>query len=157
MRQLVLHGLPTTRTRTSWLAYSWIAFPCGAKMPPLTESRSPRSIPCLRGIDPTRSAHDEPSNASFSLLVNSIPARSGKAQSSSSMATPSSDFMAGSISSILRTTGWSGPSIWPEAIRNSSAYPIWPAAPVTVTWTGRLEPSLPEAIASNPIESPAAA
>ena len=44
--------------------------------------------------------------------------------------------MAGSISSRRRTTGWAGPSNWPEAIRNSSEYPICPAAPVTVTCTG---------------------
>jgi len=35
-------------------------------------------------------------------------------------------------------TGWSLPSISPEAMRNSKAYPIWPAAPVTATRTGFL-------------------
>src|SRR5471032_932572 len=34
IRQLVLHGLPTTRTRTSRAALAWMALPCGAKMPP---------------------------------------------------------------------------------------------------------------------------
>ena len=64
MRQLVLHGLPTTRTRTSAAARAAIALPWGPKMPPLTESRSPRSMPCLRGTEPTSSAQEVPSNAS---------------------------------------------------------------------------------------------
>ena len=58
IRQLVLHGLPTTRTRTSAAAWSLIAWPCGLKIPPFTERRSPRSMPALRGIEPTSSAHD---------------------------------------------------------------------------------------------------
>ena len=32
----------------------------------------------------------------------------------------------------------SGPSISPEAIRNSNEYPIWPAAPVTATFAGEV-------------------
>ncbi len=44
--------------------------------------------------------------------------------------------MAGSISSRRSTIGWSGPRSWPEAMRWTRAYPIWPAAPVTVTWRG---------------------
>src|SRR5258706_103407 len=110
IRQLVLHGLPTTRMRTSCAAWSWIALPCGPKIFPFTDSRSPRSMPCLRGTEPTSSAHDVLSKAVFSSLVNSMPASRGNAQSSSSMATPSSDFSAGSISSMRNTTGWSGPS-----------------------------------------------
>ena len=35
-------------------------------------------------------------------------------------------------------TGWSLPSISPEAMRKTMAYPIWPAAPVTATRTGGL-------------------
>ena len=147
MRQLVLHGLPTTRMRTSLAALSLIALPCGPKMPPLTDSRSPRSIPALRGTDPTSSAHDTPSNASSALDVRTMSCSSGNAQSSSSMATPSSDFIAGSISSMCSTIGWSGPSSWPDAMRKTIAYPICPAAPVTATWTGR------SAIDSHPIHS----
>ena len=53
--------------------------------------------------------------------VMSMPASSGKAQSSSSMAVPSAAFRAGAISSSRSRTGVSGPSSWPEAMRNSSA------------------------------------
>src|SRR5262245_35047027 len=52
IRQLVLQGLPTTRMRTSEAALAAIALPCGPKIPPLAVSRSPRSMPSLRGIAP---------------------------------------------------------------------------------------------------------
>ncbi len=120
MRQFVLQGLPTTTTRTSEAAWAAMASPWGPKMPPLMVSRSLRSMPALRGIEPTSSAHDVPSKAALASEVGSIPARSGKAQSSSSMTTPASAPMAGSISSRRSTTGWSGPSIWPDAMRNRS-------------------------------------
>src|SRR3954463_910358 len=64
----------------------------------------------------------------------SMPASSGKAASNSSSAVPSAALTACGISSRLRCTFVSGPSSCPEAIRNSSAYPIWPAAPVIVTF-----------------------
>src|SRR3954467_14047569 len=64
----------------------------------------------------------------------STPASSGKAASNSSSAVPSAALTACGISSRLRCTLVSGPRSCPEAIRNSSAYPIWPAAPVTVTF-----------------------
>ena len=67
-----------------------------------------------------------------------MPANSGNAQSSSSIAVPSAAWSAGVISSRFSTTGVSGPNMAPEAMRNNSAYPIWPAAPVTVTVTGAL-------------------
>ena len=110
IRQLVLHGLPTTSTRTSLAAWSLIAWPCGLKIPPFTERRSPRSMPALRGIEPTSSAHDAPSNAVLRSAVASMPTSSGCAPSSSSITTPSSAGSAGSISSSRSTTGWSGPS-----------------------------------------------
>ena len=118
MRQLVLQGLPTTRTRTSEAAFSAMARPWGLKMPPFTLSRSPRSMPALRGTEPTRSAHDVPSKAVLRSEVATMSCTSGKAQSSISMTTPSSTFMAGSISSRRSTIGWSSPSSWPEAMRN---------------------------------------
>ena len=118
MRQLVLQGLPTTRTRTSEAAFSAMARPCGLKMPPLTLRRSPRSMPALRGIEPTSSAHDVPSKAVFRSDVATMSCTRGKAQSSISMTTPSSTRMAGSISSRRSTIGWSAPSSWPEAMRN---------------------------------------
>jgi hypothetical protein len=61
MRQFVLQGLPTTRIRTSLAAFFEMASPCGLKMPPFTFNRSPRSMPALRGIEPT-------SNAQFVLV-----------------------------------------------------------------------------------------
>ena len=47
------------------------------------------------------------------------PASSGKAQSTSSIATPSSAPIACGISSRRRSTGWSGPSSCPLAMRNT--------------------------------------
>ena len=117
----VLAGLPTTSTFTSSAAPALIASPCGLKMPPLASSRSARSMPFVRGRAPTSSATLTPSNAALASSVMSIPASSGKAQSSSSIAVPSAALTASGISSRRRRTGWSGPSIWPEAIRNSSA------------------------------------
>src|SRR3954454_11438019 len=64
----------------------------------------------------------------------STPASSGNAASNSSSAVPSAALTACGISSRFRCTLVSGPRSCPEAIRNSSAYPIWPAAPVTVTF-----------------------
>jgi hypothetical protein len=49
--------------------------------------------------------------------VATVPASNGKAQSSSSITTPSSAPSAGVISSSWRITGWSGPSIDPLAMR----------------------------------------
>ena len=118
IRQLVLQGLPTTSTRTSEAALAAMARPWGPKIPPLTVSRSPRSMPALRGIEPTSSAHEVPSNAVSRSVVETMSLTRGKAQSSISMTTPSSAFIPGSISRRRSTTGWSGPSIWPEAMRN---------------------------------------
>ena len=117
----VFAGLPTTRTRMSSAALSLIALPCGAKIPPFASSRSPRSIPFVRGRAPTRKATLAPSNASSGWSLISIPLSSGKAQSSSSIAVPSAAPSAGVISSKRSSTGRSGPSNWPEAIRKSSA------------------------------------
>jgi hypothetical protein len=52
---LVLAGLPTTRIRTSSAALSLMALPWAVKMAPFAESRSERSMPCLRGMAPTSS------------------------------------------------------------------------------------------------------
>ena len=117
IRQLVLQGLPTTSTRTSVAALAAMAWPWGPKMPPLTVSRSPRSMPALRGTEPTRRAQEVPSKAVFRSVVATMSLTRGNAPSSISMTTPSRAFIPGSISSRRRTTGWSGPSSWPEAIR----------------------------------------
>ena len=120
MRALVLAGLPTTRTLTSSAALSFSALPWTVKMPPLASSRSARSIPALRGIEPTSSATCTPSKATLASSEVVTPESSGKAQSSSSMTTPSRAPIAGVISSSFRWTGWSGPSRAPLAMRNSS-------------------------------------
>ena len=116
---LVFAGLPTTRTLTSRLALRDSASPCGLKMPPFADSRSARSMPALRGIAPTSRATSASPNATSASSVQTISVSSGKAQSSSSIFTPSSAPSAGVISSSCRATGVSGPSIDPEAMRNS--------------------------------------
>jgi len=122
----------------SALAERPIAWPCGPKMPPLAASRSPRSMPALRGMAPTSSATSASPKATSASSVRTISLSSGKAQSSSSIATPSSAPRAGVISNMFNATGWSGPSMAPDAIRKSNEYPICPAAPVTATRTGAL-------------------
>ena len=121
MSALVLAGLPTTSTRTSSAAPALIARPCGAKMPPLASSRSPRSMPFVRGRAPTSKATFTPSKALVASSVMSTPESSGNAQSCSSSATPSAARTACGISNSRRLTGVSGPRSWPEAIRNSRA------------------------------------
>jgi len=105
MRQLVLQGFPTTSTRTSDAALAAMARPWGPKMLPLMVRRSPRSIPALRGMEPTSRAQDVPSNAVLRSVVVTISVTRGNAQSSISMTTPSSARIPGSISSSRRTTG----------------------------------------------------
>src|SRR5450830_2052424 len=105
-------------------------------MPPFADSRSARSMPAVRGRAPTSSATFAPSKAAVASSKMSTPASSGKAQSSSSSATPAAALSPCVTSRRRSRTGVSAPSSWPEAMRNSSAYPIWPAAPVTVTLTG---------------------
>ena len=119
IRQFVLAGLPITRTRRSSAAWSFRERPWPVKMAPLASSRSWRSMPLDRGREPTRRATFAPLKAVPGSSLNSRPARSGKAQSSSSIATPSRAPMAGGISRSWRTTGWSGPSMAPLAIRKT--------------------------------------
>ena len=114
---LVLAGLPTTSTFTSLLAERLNASPCGLKMPPFAESRSARSMPALRGIEPTRIATSASPNATSASSVQVIESSSGKAPSSSSILTPSSAPRAGVISSNCSAMGVSGPSMVPDAIR----------------------------------------
>jgi hypothetical protein len=75
-------------------------------------------MPALRGIAPTNNATSASPNATLASSVHTTPASSGKAQSSSSIFTPSSAFSAGVISSSCRMIGVSGPSIEPDAMRN---------------------------------------
>ena len=88
IRQLVLAGLPTTSTRTSRAALAARALPWTLKMAPLASSRSRRSMPLLRGRAPTRSAMSASPKAASGSELMVTPARRGKAQSSSSIATP---------------------------------------------------------------------
>jgi hypothetical protein len=121
IRQLVLHGLATVKTRTLGLAASLIAFPCPVKIGPFARIRSARLMPSFRGKPPTRITQSAPANASAALSVAFISARSGKAQSSSSIKVPFNAGRAGVISSNCRATGCSGPKTAPEASRNSRA------------------------------------
>ena len=102
IKQLVLAGLPTTSTLMSSAACAFSTSPWGLKMPPLASSRSLRSIPLVRGFAPTSSATLTPSKASFGSSEMSMPASSGKAQSTSSIAVPSAALTASGISSIER-------------------------------------------------------
>src|SRR6188474_3501509 len=77
-------------------------------------------------------------NATSALSVTTTPCSVSNAQSSSSMATPFNAPSAGVISSSCRMIGWSAPNNCPDAMRNASWYPIWPAAPVIATRTGVL-------------------
>ncbi len=117
MSEFVFAGLPTTRTLTSRCAERDSASPCGLKIPPFAESRSARSMPALRGIEPTRIAMSTSPNAVSASSVQTTSDSSGNAQSSSSIRTPSSAPSAGVISRSCSATGVSGPSIEPDAIR----------------------------------------
>ena len=119
MRAFVFAGLPTTRILTSFLALRERASPCGLKIPPFADSRSARSMPALRGIAPTSRATSASPKAASASSVQMMSVSSGKAQSSSSIFTPFRAPSAGVISSSCSFTGVSGPSIDPEAMRNS--------------------------------------
>ena len=116
---LVLAGLPVTVIRMSSAAWSLSALPWAVKIAPLASSRSPRSMPLLRGRAPTSRATLAPSKMRLASSPISTPARVGKAQSSSSITTPSSAPSAGEISSSRSSTGVSGPSSAPLAMRKS--------------------------------------
>ncbi len=117
--QLVLHGLPTTTTRAASEATSSMALPCSTKILPLSLSRSARSMPGPRGLLPTRIAQSASAKASRGSPVRTMPRRSGKAQSSSSIATPlsASWTLSTGISRSCRMTGWSLPKASPAAMR----------------------------------------
>ena len=105
IRALVLAGLPTTRMRTSDAALSERALPWTVKMAPLASRRSLRSMPFDRGRAPTSRAKFTSPKASLGSSVWTMPSSSGKAQSSSSMATPLRASRAGVMSSRCRMTG----------------------------------------------------
>ncbi len=56
IKQFVFAGFPTTRTRTSSAAPAASALPCTVKIAPLASSRSLRSMPLVRGREPTNKA-----------------------------------------------------------------------------------------------------
>ncbi len=121
IRAFVFAGLPTTRIFTSSAAPALSASPCGLKIAPLASSRSARSIPFERGRAPMSSATFTPSNACLGSSWMFTPRSSGNAQSSSSSAVPSAALTASGISSSDSSTSVSGPSSWPEAMRNRIA------------------------------------
>ena len=121
MSAFVFAGLPTTTTRTSSSATAPIALPWGPKMPAFAASRSPRSMPAVRGRAPTSIAMRAPLKAVSGSSVTSTSTSSGNAQSCSSSAAPSAARMPCGISSSRSRTGRSGPSMSPAAMRNISA------------------------------------
>ena len=129
----VLHGLPTTRTLASLDATAAKSFPCWTNIFPLSPNSSDRSMPGFLGILPTQRVQSAPSNARLGSVVAIISSTSGHAPSRNSMTTPCNAFSAAGTSNNWRRTFWLGPKSPPEAIRNTSAYPICPAAPVTAT------------------------
>ena len=98
-----------------------MAAPWPVKIPPLMLSRSLRSIPSLRGTAPTSSAQLAPRKAVSVSEVVTTSSSSGKAQSSSSIRTPSRAGSAASSSRSWSATRVSGPKAWPDAIRKRSA------------------------------------
>ena len=70
IRALVLAGLPVISTLMSSAAWSLSALPCGLKIAPLASSRSPRSIPLLRGRAPTSSAMLTPSKTRVGVVAD---------------------------------------------------------------------------------------
>ncbi len=89
MRALVLAGLPTTRILTSSAALSDSALPCTREdgavgLEQVAALHALRAGPRRRPGSATLAS----SNASLASSVRTMPASSGKAQSSSSMATP---------------------------------------------------------------------
>ena len=121
---LVLAGFPVTPTRTSSAATSLSALPWAVKIAPLASSRSPRSMPFVRGRAPTSRARLTPSKTVVASSPMSTPARVENAQSSSSITTPSRACSAGVTSSSRSSTCVSGPSRAPLARRKSRLYPI---------------------------------
>src|SRR5262249_6974564 len=73
IRQLVLHGLATVRTRTLGPAASLIALPWPVKIGPLARIRSARLIPALRGRPPTRITQSAPANAASVAAMSLVP------------------------------------------------------------------------------------
>src|SRR5208337_1762305 len=72
IRQLVLHGLATVKTRTLGLAASLIAFPCPVKIGPFARIRSAPLMPAYRDQPAPRITPSAPPNASAALTLASI-------------------------------------------------------------------------------------
>ncbi len=88
IRELVLAGLPTTRTRTSRLATASRALPWAEKILAFSSSRSLRSMPGPRGRAPTSMAKSQSLKATAASLVAVTLLRAAKAQSFNSITTP---------------------------------------------------------------------
>jgi hypothetical protein len=119
MSALVLAGLPVTRTLMSSAATSLSALPWAVKIAPLAEQVAALHAGGARaGADEQGEVHAVEDLVGVVADLDALLS-SGNAQSSSSMTTPSSAFRAGVISSRRSSTGWSGPSSAPLAMRNS--------------------------------------
>mmetsp|Transcript_17833 Transcript_17833/g.36562 ORF Transcript_17833/g.36562 Transcript_17833/m.36562 type:complete len:245 (+) Transcript_17833:69-803(+) len=118
IRQLVLAGLPTTRTLTDLEATVLRSSPCSLKMPQFLVRRSLRSMPSLRGKAPSMITKSAPVNAVEASPVQTTPFRRGWMASSSSILTPVRQVWTPSTlrSRRWRMTGWSGPNIFPLQI-----------------------------------------
>ena len=71
IRQFVFAGLPTTSTFRSAAAVAFSALPWAVKILPFSESSSARSMPFVRGREPTSSAMLAPSKPSSGLSCRS--------------------------------------------------------------------------------------
>ena len=73
----VLHGLPTTRIRTSSSAFFAMLCPCPMNILPFISRRSARSIPFLRGAQPSMIIQFAPEKPSSRSVVDDIELRVG--------------------------------------------------------------------------------
>ena len=105
MRQLVLAGLPTTRTRQVREAWSLRAFPWSMNIFPFAYNKSDLSIPGPLGAAPINMAISAFLNPSDKSEVHRTFLRSGKEQSWSSAATPDKVFWANGRSIRFKLIG----------------------------------------------------
>ena len=122
IRAFVFAGLPTTSTRMSSAAPALIASPCGLKMPPLASSRSARSIPGAARPGADQQADVAAVEGGLRVVVDVDPGeqREGAVVELHRGALGGLDRV-GDLEQAAGGPACRAPSIWPEAIRNSSA------------------------------------
>lgn len=106
----------------------------------MASNKSFLSIPLDLGLAPTNKAISHYLKPSSSSVVEMILCNKGEAVSINSISTPFKTSIIGGISNSTNSMGWSGPRSLPWAIIKTREYPIFPAAPVTVTLTGFFYP-----------------